>query len=433
MMGAKISKSCLEKRIRAQSLLILLFIALIVLPAAAAITYSPSNPNREQEVSFRLIGQVGAIPGVEWEFRDGTVVIGGSTTVHTYIHARVYTVKAVYVAGAVPIIETVNITISENRKIDFNPRPARLGVPVVFQARNFLSESVVWDFGDGTPMVQGAAEIFHAYGAPGLYVVTVSEWRDGRWIDVSVSVEVLSDQGSRAKFNISYINLSFEEGKPYAVVVKGAQGVAAIAGMKFEGTGIFYGQWKVDGHVFRTTSRTLNFAEDIQIESGEPGLPTLEPGIHEVTLDVLQPNMEYKIPSLHYFVIAGEPESTQVAVKLIRAVTLSGEEMPIDGDVLEAAAGEPFIIQGEIRERKGTGTSPHVLLRIYLGNRLIDNQLHAGLAGSEIRSFETSVSSTEQKAESLFITLYDIGFKPPILLAFREILLHPGGGKAETP
>jgi len=150
-------------------------------------------------------------------------------------------------------------------------------------------------------------------------------------------------------------------------------------------------------------------------------------------LDVLQPNMEYKIPSLRYFVIAGEPDLTPVSVMSLQAETLSGKEMPFEGDVLEVAEGEPFIIQGEIRERKGTATSPHILLRIYLGNRLIDNQLHAGLAGSEIRSFETSVGSLERKAESLFITLYDIGFKPPVLLAFREILLHPGGGKAKTP
>jgi len=63
-----------------------------------------------------------------------------------------------------------------NPQITFSPREPRPGAAVEFTAVDFISTTLIrWDFGDGSPPVQGGKEISHTYQSTGTFAVAASD------------------------------------------------------------------------------------------------------------------------------------------------------------------------------------------------------------------------------------------------------------------
>jgi hypothetical protein len=213
----------------------------------ATITYSPAQPNVDQNVTFIVTYSLG-ISGnsARWDFGDGTPVSVGSTTItHVYKTTGTFTVRATYspfgAAAGGTITDGITVIVTERRKISFTPLSPNVDEKVIFRPR--------------------------------------------------------------APFQISFVQLRFEDGKSYSVVAKSFSKLVAYADLKYQGTGILQAQWFVDGTPFKLVSQSLPFARSVTINSGQTAsLPTQTPGTHEVSLKVLNPPLEYQIPVIQYFV-----------------------------------------------------------------------------------------------------------------------------------
>jgi PKD repeat protein len=498
------------KRIR-----IVLTAALLTLsayPMYATVTYTPSQPNVEQQVTFQVTNPSGIIiaGSVQWEFGDSTTASGPTTVTKAYTAARTYLVEVTYnTAARAPVwkTETVAITIDERRRISFAPNnplvnqtvtliaenflsssirwdfgdgtplallssmvthaftwPATfmvrardlggasvanitasltiridaarrrityspvypvVGRPVAFNAENFYTNRIKWDFGDGTPPVTSSINETHIYLKSGTFTVRAWDW-EGRYGEAQTqAITVKEEKGPRAAFQISFIQLRFEDGKSYQVVAKDFRPLVAYADIKYEGTGLFQAQWLLDGQPFGNTTKAMPFSNFINIDSGKlPALPTQMLGMHEVSLKILQPQADFKIPAIRYFVSAGTgPELKRVDINILAAEGLEGMECSLEQDVLQAPSGSYAIFRGNIQSRNITPV-PWALFRIHVGSELVDQQLVKNLRPGEKREFVTSIFNPSPDPKMLYITFYDITKEPPSLLFFRKLILQ---------
>src|SRR4030065_672263 len=176
----------LRKHGRMKSLMRLVFfigpLMLAAPMATATITFTPSSPNVEQSVSFTC----GApYVNVNWVFGDGTTTIAGPTVSHTYKIAGTFTVGASWVGGT----DKGVITIVERRYIEFSPLSPRVKEQITFWARNFLLNTVVWNFGDGT-IFSGPTTAKHSYSKSGTYTVRAIDFGGKSSILITKTVAV---------------------------------------------------------------------------------------------------------------------------------------------------------------------------------------------------------------------------------------------------
>ena len=87
---------------------VMIFLGL-ALPVAAAIVYSPGNPNVEQTVTF-TVDTPGASE-IDWDFGDGSPVVftDGASVEHVFNRRGTYLVIANFLVGP----ETVTVTIQK--------------------------------------------------------------------------------------------------------------------------------------------------------------------------------------------------------------------------------------------------------------------------------------------------------------------------------
>jgi len=413
---------CKSKKI----ILILGFFLLITQNLFATITYSPSQPNVEQQVTFTVTHPDG-IGGnqVQWDFGDGTPIMQGPPTViKIYKVTGTYTVKASYWTYKQQYItDQTTITIIEKRKITYTPLKPKAGEIITFRAENFLSFNIKWDFGDGTIINCNSPLETHIYENPGTYLVKAWDWCGNSVATISASIIVLPAEvkGPRAPFSISFINLRFSDGKSYKVVPKDFESLIAYADIKYEGTGILNAQWLVDGKPFKILTKALPYAQQAIIDSGNvPGLPTQIPGIHEVSLKIIQPQTEYSIPVIRYFVSPARVKREKVNLSVSKALNLNEIEIPINTDSIKVPARDYFLLKGIIKNENET-LIPYVLLRIYLGNELIDQQLIKNLKPKSEVEFETSIYNSSSESKTIYITLYNISRKPANLIFIKKL------------
>jgi PKD repeat protein len=403
--------------------------ASIVVYPAASIAFSPADPRPGQPVTFNAL-YFFSTTLIRWDFGDGTVE--NDTTppsiTHSYSNPGAYAVRA-YDGGATTPTATLFVQVWPPRAIVYSPSQVRTGGLVTFRGQNFLSESIQWNFGDGSPPVQGGKEISHTYQSAGMFTVTAADLSGGLPVPVSVSLVVYPSQGPRAKFSVSFIQLRFDDGTNYKVVPKNFAPLKALAEIKYEGTGNFYAQWMVDGVPFRMVSQSLAFAQQIVLDSGEiPGLPTIIPGIHDVTLNIIQPQVEFVVPVIRYFVTAKEGVAALADLSVSGATRLDQAEIVVAADSVEAPSGDYFLLQGLIKNQSRV-LLPFVLLRVYLEDKLIDERLVRDLKPDEERPFESSVYNNSSEPKNIYLFLYDIAQKPSRLLFIKEVKLIPAGDK----
>ncbi len=248
---------------------------------------------------------------------------------------------AVLVAS-VPFSAPASPAVDQARRITFAPSDPVVQQPVTFQAENFPNPQIKWDFGDGLPIACQGTTITHSYAQSGTFLVKAKSWCGDDAVTTTVSVRIKSREvrESRALFKISFIQLRFQDGKSYQTVAKNAK-LKALADIKLEGTGVLRGRWVVDGATFKQFSQTASSARPCVIASGDvPGLPTTEPGLHEVTLRFTSPDVRMVIPRIRYFVSSqeGEPAPEPVAESekadlLVESIEIKPDEL-FNGDLI---------------------------------------------------------------------------------------------------
>jgi hypothetical protein len=344
-------------------LLCLAFLAAPFLRAQATLSVSPGQPRVGALTTVTLSG-VTAV-SVTWNFGDGSVpAAGGSIASHTYVAPGSYIVRATYTLSTMSgLTGTVQraVRVIEPRTITYRPAAPSAGQPVTLQAVSFFQTlGIGWDFGDGTqPVISDTYHITHTFARNGAYTISATDQGDGATIRAQVVIGAL---GPGAPFSISYLALRWEDGTVRRTVNRGDSGLAVYADLKYEGTGQLQAQWLVDGVPFRGFSRQLAFAQRLTLSSGQitPGgpqvsLPTDIPGEHTVTLNVLQPDLAFQVPVIHYFVSLGPdpdgPVLKDVLPKRVRAgeeveLQLSGPRLKAD---MELHLGRDMAVVGPIR------------------------------------------------------------------------------------
>lgn len=393
--------------------------------AFSTITYNPTQPNIEQNVNFTVSHIDGVYPpSVFWDFGDGTNAQGSVTVNKTYTNTGNFLVSVNYrTLKEQNITEQVTVNVIERRRITFTPLNPYLGRDVTFRAENFLSSQILWDFGDGTDVQCIQNIVIHRYERAGSYIVTARDWCGESFAIIRTIINIGEEKGPRAPFQISFIQLRFEDGKPYKSILKDSPDLIAYADIKYEGTGILIAQWEVDGIMFKQINKLLPYAEQITIDSGKtPFLPTNILGMHNITLRIIQPQGELEIPFIRYFVSAERYEVEKLKLPKIEVKTLEGEPISIEQNNIIVPKEKPFIIKGSIRNN----TSREIklaLIRIYFEETLIDQKLIKNFKQNQEKEFETSLLLGISDVKKVYITIYDITEKPQKLLFLQKFFL----------
>ncbi len=402
------------------------------------ITFNPAAPQVGQPVFFQALNFLAA--SVRWDFGDGSPAqVLGLTPSHIYTTPGSYTVKAYDLGGAsttaISAVVPVTVDISRRSITALPPNPV-IGQPVTFNAVNFFTTNILWDFGDGSPQATGGVSAVHAYASPGQYRIQAWDWAGAFGGPTSLLINVTEATGPRAAFQVSYLQLRFADGKAYKVVPRDEKGLTAYADIKYEGTGLFQAQWLVDGAPFRMITRAMPFALDMTLDSSGvlpgqppvlPGLPTNIPGIHEVSLRILQPAVSFLVPIIRYFVSADatvRPQDlTGARLELASARGLQGIDCRVEAGAFRAAAGAYVVLNGSLTYAADRLPISFALLRVHLENDLIDQQFLKDLRPGEERRFTTSVFNPTGEDKWVYVTLYDIQGRKAELVYFQKLRL----------
>ncbi|MEN8222705.1 MAG: PKD domain-containing protein [Acidobacteriota bacterium] len=127
-----------------------------IAPDNRSINYQPSSPMAGREVTFQAVNFSG---NLKWDFGDGTIQNGGQSKKHTFSSQGNFKVKVTDLAiGPNSCIEeTVNVA-PDNRSINMNPQNPSLYEEVTFNAVNFSSGSIEWDFDRNNKKTGGQME-----------------------------------------------------------------------------------------------------------------------------------------------------------------------------------------------------------------------------------------------------------------------------------
>ena len=117
--------------------------------------------------------------GIRWDMGDGTIYTranrktagGRGIIAHTYKKPGYYTIRAYDWKGNLKTIPiTLNIRLAAP-VIDFIPKSPRVDETVGFLVSGIDSNSIAWNFGDGT-IVRGSVRVNHTYRMAGTYTVS---------------------------------------------------------------------------------------------------------------------------------------------------------------------------------------------------------------------------------------------------------------------
>jgi len=404
------------------------------------IVFKPADPMANEEVHFD--GRHFFSNQIKWDFGDGEIIPQGSTkAMHVYKNPGNYLVQAWDYFGqpsaqalhqALPPV-TVRIAITPDlRMISYAPTPALSGVEVTFTATNFRSFSIKWDFGDGTILSSGAPVAKHTYKKEGRYRVSAFDFGGQAAVPLTLPLEVLPLRGPAAPFNISFIQLRFDDGKAYKQVPKNFAPLLSFADIKYEGTGIFEAQWLLDGKPFKSISLALPSARQQTLDSGStPPLPTQIPGVHDVTLNIVKPEVPFTTPTIRYFVTSEEAqELVSLAITEARDLEKAGL-ITIEDNRLVLTQGQDYLFKGTITNVSGK-VIPSVLVFIILRGKDLDQKKFTNLKPGEKRTFETSFFNETSEQKLLSLEAYETAGRER-LLGQGELNISGGGVQLPSP
>jgi hypothetical protein len=116
---------------------------------------------------------------------------------------------------------------------------------------------------------------------------------------------------AQTAFALTRIELVFHNGRGDITVPLRYPDLRAYATLRFTGSGVLQATWRVDGRILATVVEPTLFGETLMFASPRApasALPTFEPGLHRVTLDVSVPRPAFRLPEITYFVTAEDWE-----------------------------------------------------------------------------------------------------------------------------
>jgi hypothetical protein len=112
---------------------------------------------------------------VTWDMGDGTTYAHAKNIItHTYVKAGNYTVRAFDWNGSTATAP-VTLALTFARSISYSPLLPLVDQPVDIHANSFRSDTIDWNFGDGTPPQTYSTAVSHRYQNPGVFTITARE------------------------------------------------------------------------------------------------------------------------------------------------------------------------------------------------------------------------------------------------------------------
>ncbi len=277
------------------------------------IVYSPEiNIRVDQPVYFGVTGFITNI--IDWNFGDGTVMPGENITImHRFQTPGTWIVTAKDSTISHTPEQKEILILPENRSIIVSAPEVRLNDPVQISALNFRGDLILWNFGDGTQVSAGHS-VSHLYEKDGTYTINARDENGESLKEFTTTVRV---KGISDEVNLEIAEIKLDNGKYYKVVPRNSKNIKAVLRMKMRGTGSVSGYWLVDGNVFEYFDGLAVQGELKEIYTNTiPGLPTLDPGLHTVSVKLTRPSeVPITFPVLKYFVLSTETIMETIAPK----------------------------------------------------------------------------------------------------------------------
>ncbi len=106
---------------------------------------------------------------------------------------------------------------------------------------------------------------------------------------------------------IERLELVFDNGFG-SITVPQHSHLTATATLRFSGTGLLRGTWRVDGRPIEEVSLVVTHGATLRLPLAPTTvLPTFEPGRHDLTLVIVEPHPDFDLPTIHYMVTLDGP------------------------------------------------------------------------------------------------------------------------------
>jgi hypothetical protein len=141
----------------------------------------------------------------------------------------------------------------------------------------------------------------------------------------------------------------------------------------------------------------------------------------------LSPSSSLTMPVIRYFVTAetGLPPMRGLNLQVAAVEGLKGVAGELRLDSLKIPAGTYFILNGSVTYSQAAPVR-FGLLRVHLGEELVDQQILRDLRPGETRAITTSLLNPTPEGKFLYLTLYDITDpNAPKLLYLKKITILP--------
>jgi len=165
------------------------------------ISISPSQPTAGDPTQLNAVNF--NTPGnIRWDMGDGTIMSSrqarrtkaGVTVTHTFKNPGTYTIRAYdWDADTKTTPVTLTIKIGQpSRRVDYYPTTPRVDQPVYFSAVNFRTQTIDWNWGDGTQEI-GSVNQVHRFQVEGGFTVRATDPSSGVSATTSQPITVLPE------------------------------------------------------------------------------------------------------------------------------------------------------------------------------------------------------------------------------------------------
>jgi PKD repeat protein len=350
------------------------------------LSFQPFMPKSGQKVAFSATNFISNC--VVWNFGDGSGDIRGKKKeMHVFKRSGSFQVMAKDDCGkGAPIKVNVRIT-EDNRRLSYQPSIPKSGQKVIFSTTNFISNCVLWNFGDGSREIRGQAAIAHKYKNPGTFRVSaVDECGKNSYGRVELIINVIPASKIMIPLSITKVDLSFEDGKKKKRILKDSMNLKAIADLKFKGSGILKLQWILDNQIIKNEMVKLKTSNQMMFiinKIKSPFLPTNKKGKHLITLKVISPSQKLMIPFIEYTVTDNAPFVTSVYPAVVNQdqeylLRLNGGNFNAQ-TVFDPGAGIKVLGKSKIKSSEEAELRIFVSVDIFDGFRFIKVRNNSGI------------------------------------------------------
>jgi len=267
---------------------------------------------------------------------------------------------------------------------------------------------------------------------------------------IDVGVRVVPLPSPAGLLTIRRIELLFPNGRgEITVPLDAALGARAV--VDYVGNGALTGRWLVDGRPIQEFNQTLLFGSTLTLETAAiPGLPTFEPGRHEVTLQLTSPAVAFPIPVVRY-VVESAPGPGRGAITLVEpadgaevaasarttvgsaqagiAFTWSQASLPAPRYLLQVLQGGSLVGSALVDQAQSHLMPPAAVASLPRGARLTWRVLALGTQGEELAASGASTFTVVSPAAIQLVTPAE---GESIALPYRFSWTHPGGPTASV-